>query len=269
MLGRLWLRAMYARAWVRVKSIMSEPVWVLVSVGFPLFSSLGMALLYRSSGSASLVGFALLGGIMISFWGSVLWSMASQFFWDKQVGLFEIYLTSPAPISSILIGMSLGGIVNTVPPSLIVAVTGWYVFHPAINPAWGPLALTFALTLASLYAMGMVLAALYLAYGREAESVNEALHEPVSVLSGIYFPSIGSASPFPFLVQAVALVIPLTVGMDALRQTLFFGQGFSAIYPHLIALSAMALTLFFVSAKAMTALQNKGRRDGTISVRLG
>src|SRR5438132_9023543 len=46
-------------------------------------------------------------GVMISFWGNVLWSMANQFKWDKQVGLFEIYINFPAPISAILVGMSL------------------------------------------------------------------------------------------------------------------------------------------------------------------
>ncbi len=268
MQASLWLRAMYARAWVRVKSVVGEPIWLAVNIGFPLFSSFGMALLYRSAGAASLVGFAILGGIMISFWGSVLWSMAAQFYWDKQVGLFEIYLTSPAPISAILIGMTVGGIVNTAPSALIVGALGWVLFNPAINPAWTALVLTFTLTLASLYAMGMLLSALYLVYGREAETINEALHEPVSVISGVYFPSIGSTSPFPFLVQAVALVIPLTVGMDALRRTLFFSQGLDAIYPHLIGLSVMALILLVISSKAMVALENKGRRDGTLTVRL-
>lgn len=249
-------------------SVVGEPIWLAVNIGFPLFSSFSMALLYKSAGTASLMGFAVLGGIMISFWGSVLWSMASQFNWDKQVGLFEIYLTSPAPISAILIGMSVGGIVNTAPSAVIVAALGWFIFNPVINPAWAALILTFALTLASLYAMGMVLSALYLAYGREAETINDALHEPVSVMSGVYFPSIGSASPFPFLVQAIASVIPLTVGMDALRRTLFFSQGISAIYPHLIALSAMSLALLLIASRAMLALENKGRRDGTLTVRL-
>src|SRR2546428_11414663 len=95
--------------WVRVMSVFNEPLWIAVNIGFPFFSSVGLGLLYASTGLRSFVGFAILGGIMISFWGNVLWSMASQFYWDKQVGLFEIYITSPAPISAILEGMTLGG----------------------------------------------------------------------------------------------------------------------------------------------------------------
>ncbi len=94
--------------WVRTKSIYGEPLWVIVTIGFPLFTSLALSLLYSSTGLNRFTGFAVLGGVMVSFWGNVLWSMASQFNWDKQQGLFEIYITSPAPITAILVGMSLG-----------------------------------------------------------------------------------------------------------------------------------------------------------------
>ncbi|HZW85569.1 MAG TPA: ABC transporter permease, partial [Nitrososphaerales archaeon] len=196
------------------------------------------------------------------------WSMASQFNWDKQEGLFEIYLTSPASISAILIGMSLGGIIGTVPSALIVTGIGWFLFHPAVNASWGGVALTFGLTLASLYSMGMVLASLYLTYGREAESMNEVLQEPVSMLSGLYFPSIGSGSPFPFAIQAAASLIPLTIGMDALRKTLFYGSSPQQVFPDLLILAVMAVVLLFVSTSALKLLERKGRKDGTVSVRI-
>jgi ABC-2 type transport system permease protein len=225
---------------------------------------------------ASGTGFAILGGVMISFWGNVLWSMASQFNWDKQQGLFEIYITSPAPISAILVGMSLGGILGTAPSAAMVAVLGSLLFGVRGDPVWPAVGLVFALTLASLYAMGMALSSLYLVYGREADSVNEALHEPVSFLSGVYFPT-----NFPAFsaIQAVALLIPLGVGMDALRKTLFTCSAgascvpatvqtvFPTIYLHIILLSAMGVGLLFASSKALKILEMKGRAKGTIAVR--
>ncbi len=267
--ARPWLRTMKARALVRLWSIFGEPLWIVVNMGFPVLSSLALALLYSSIGAVNYVGFAILGGVMVSFWGNVLWSMASQFNWDKQEGLFEIYLTSPASITAILIGMSVGGIIGTVPSAIIVILIGWFLFHPVVAASWGAVALTFALTLASLYAMGMILSSLYLAYGREAESMNEVLQEPVSMLSGIYFPSIGPASRFPFAIQAVASLIPLTIGMNALRLTLFPpGVGIVAVWPSLLALSVMAVVFLAVSIFALKALENRGRRDGTLTVRI-
>jgi ABC-2 type transport system permease protein len=267
---------MKARALVRLWSIFGEPLWIVVSMGFPVLSSLALFLLYYSIGATGYVGFAILGGVMVAFWGNVLWSMASQFNWDKQEGLFEIYLTSPASISAILIGMSVGGIIGTVPSAVIVTGMGWLLtalLHLTLPVAasWLAVALTFALTLASLYAMGMTLSSLYLVYGREAESMNEVLQEPISMLSGVYFPSLGRGSPFPFALQAVASLIPLTIGMYALRQSLFPVGGSDtiiSILPSLAALAVMAAVFLAISSYSLKALEKKGRRDGTISVRI-
>jgi ABC-2 type transport system permease protein len=263
-----WMRTMRARALVRLWSVFGEPLWVVVNMGFPVLSSLALSLLYYSIGATNYIGFAVLGGVMVSFWGNVLWSMASQFNWDKQEGLFEIYLTSPASITAILIGMSVGGIVATVPSAIIVTGVGWALFHPAVNASWEGVALTFGLTLASLYAMGMVLSSLYLTYGREAESFNEVLQEPVSMLSGMYFPALGSQSPFPLAIQAAASLIPLTIGMDALRKTLFYGSNISQVWGDLAVLAVMAGVLLFLSTYFLKLLENRGRKEGTISVRI-
>src|SRR6266571_5000736 len=269
MRASLWLRTAYARMWVRTKSIYGEPLWVVVTIGFPLFTSMALSLLYKSSNAAQYTGFAILGGVMISFWGNVLWSMASQFMWDKQAGLFEVYITSPAPISAILVGMSLGGVLGTAPSAALVALIGWALFNPAISPAWPAVLVVFTLTLASLYAMGMALSSLYLVYGREADSINEALHEPVSFLSGVYFPA---SLAFPAALQAVVLIIPLAVGMDALQRTLFSLNSTGAtdltpVYRDLLLLAIMGITLLFAASKALKILEEKGRRAGTIAVR--
>ena len=153
----LWYRTMYSRAWVRVKSTYGEPLWVAVNLAVPLLSSTAMALLYESTGLGTYSGFAILGGVMLAFWGNVLWSMASQFNWDKEVGIFEIYLVSPAPISAILVGMSLGGILATAPSAVFVSLFGWAFFSVSISPSWLAVFLSFILTLVSLYAMGMLL----------------------------------------------------------------------------------------------------------------
>jgi ABC-2 type transport system permease protein len=268
--ANLWIRVMYARAWVRLRSMYGEPVWLLVGIGFPLFTTFGFGYLYKSIapvGSSNLAIFAVLGGIMISFWSNVLWSMASQFYWDKQEGLFEIYLVSPAPMTAILVGMSLGGILGTLPSAAAVGILGWVVFQPHVNPMWDAVALTFLLTVVALYSLGMLLSSLFLAYGREAESLNHAVESPVSLLSGLYYPSIGLGSPFPFAVQAVASLIPLTIGMDALRKSIE-SQAPGTVYLELVVLAAMALALMFTAKKSLDLLREKGRRQGSLTVRL-
>jgi ABC-2 type transport system permease protein len=116
--------------------------------------------------------------------------------------------------------------------------------------------------------MGMLMSSLYLAYGREAESLNSAIGEPINFLSGLYFPSIGIGSPFPFALQLAASLIPLTIGMDALRKSVFYANDISAVGVDLVVLAVMAAVLLVLGDKALTALENRGRRQGTLIVRL-
>src|SRR2546430_5447949 len=118
--------------------------------------------------------------------------------------------------------------------------------HTRFDCDWSSDVCSSDLTLASLYAMGMALSSLYLVYGREADSVNEALHEPVSFLSGVYFPS---SLAFPAALQAVVLIIPLAVGMDALQRTLFSlnstgAKDLTPVYRDLLLIAIMGITLF-------------------------
>lgn len=264
----LWYRTMRARAWVRVRSMYGEPLWLIVGIAFPLFTSFGLGFLYRSAGSSGTAGFAVLGGVAVSFWSNVIWSMATQFYWDKQEGIFELYLISPAPISAILVGMSLGGFLGTAPSALLVGVIGWRYFGSSVDPAWGWVALSFSLTLVALYAVGMLLASLYLAYGREAESLNDAVQQSVSMFSGLYFPSIGQSSPFPLGLQVVVSLIPLTIGMDALRRAVYLPFETADLYNDVAVLAVMAV-LFLIASKVLTDyMRTKGRRDGTLVVRI-
>src|SRR2546427_7436565 len=132
---------------------------------------------------------------------------------------------------------------GTPPSAEWVALMSCLALRPPITPVWPAAIATFIITLASLYALGMTLSSLYLVYGREAESFNEALQEPVQLLSGVYFPVYSPV--IPLAVQAVTSVIPLTIGMDALRRTLFLNNpaDVNLVYTELLVLGIMAAIL--------------------------
>lgn len=257
-----------SRAIIRIIATYGDPLWIVVNVGGPLLTSIALAFLYRFSGLPQLTGFAILGGGIAAYWGNVLWSMAAQLNWDKRSGMLYLYITSPAPLTALLLGMSLGGILGTLPSSVAVLVIGTLLFNPPFSPPTISLPLIFMLTLVALYGMGIALSSLYLVLGREAEEVNEALYEPVSFLSGIYFPSIGRASPLPLAVQAVASLIPLTIGMDALRRAIFYAEGVSELWPSLVVLAFMAVVSIIVGLKTLNYVERRGRLTGDILVAL-
>ena len=89
---------------------------------------------------------------------------------------------------------------------------------------WVLLIAVFFLTLAALYGLGMVLASLFLMWGREAWHLTQLLVEPVYFVSGLNFP----VARLGLLGALAIAIIPLAVGLDAMRQLAFAGVGLPA-----------------------------------------
>jgi len=69
----------------------------------------------------------------------------------------------------------------------------------------------------ALYGMGMMSASLFLLLSREAWHISNLMQEPIYLVSGFYFP----IKSFNFWIAAAASIIPLTLGLDAMRQLVF------------------------------------------------
>ena len=90
---------------------------------------------------------------------------------------------------SVLFGMAVGGFVmsSTRAAAVLVVATAVYGVSFAVDQ-WLLLIAVFLLTLAALYGLGMVLASLFLMWGREAWHLTQLLIEPVYFVSGLNFP---------------------------------------------------------------------------------
>ena len=189
----------------------------------PLGSVIAYVLVYRAiDAPEEYVGFVVIGGAMTAFWMNVLWSMSSQLYWEKEQGNLALYIMAPNSMMAILLGMALGGMVATILRALVIILLGSLMFdvqYVVVNPF--ELFAVFSLAMIALYGMGMMFASAFLLFGREAWAVSDMVQEPVFLVSGFYFP----IKSLPFWVAAAASIIPLTLGMDAMRQ-LVFPSGF-------------------------------------------
>lgn len=261
------LRAMWARAYVRVVGSLREPDWFLSDAIFPNLGMCAFVLLYRALGAPkSYEALAVVGGILSTFWINVLWGMGAQLYWEKQSGQLQLLFAAPCSRMAILTGMALGGLVATVVRSLVGLAIGVFVFHVSFV-AFDPwlLALVFVLTMSSLYALGMTLASAFLLYGREAWHTANALMEPVYFLSGLYFP-IRALGAFGML---AAGLMPLTLGVDALRQVLL-GEAARGLLPlawEIAALAAFTIVFLVVARFALRYLENLSKREGRLTQR--
>jgi ABC-2 type transport system permease protein len=259
--------AILARARVRVVASWRETSWVVGETVFPFLTMSAFVLVYRGLHAPKVYeAFVVLGAAMTAYWNNVLWSMASQFFWEKEQGQLQLYLITPVSRMSILLGMALGGMAMTTTRAIVILLGGSLLFHIALPadrllPAFG----LFLLTLAAVYALGMILSSVFLLWGRSAWHTVTLFQEPVYLLSGFYFPVrfLGAA------VGALAALLPITLGLDGIRQ-IFYGEaahGFvpvAWIPPIEIALFALFL---FLAHRALLLMENLGKREGRLTLR--
>jgi ABC-2 type transport system permease protein len=68
-------------------------------------------------------------------------------------------------------------------------------------------------------------------------------------------------------VALVAAAIPLTLGMDAMRQVLFRTSGLFDVWVELGVLAALALAFFLAARRALRYLERRAREDGKLTIR--
>lgn len=261
------LRAARARAYVRVVATGRELSWLAFEVALPVLAAAAYVFIYEALGAPPrYTGFVLLGGAMTAYWMNVLWAMASQFYWEKQSGLLEAYFLAPASRVALLLGMAAGGIFMSTSRAASTLVAGSLLFGVRYEVVSVPLAvLAFVLTLAALYCLGMLFSSLFLMYGREAWHMSNALQEPIYLASGFYFP----VRALGFWVALGASVIPLTLGLDAMRQ-MMFGAPEAAFLPvgwELSALAVMTVVYFFLALRALTTMEHLAKREGRLTLK--
>ncbi len=261
----LFVTAALARSYARVIWMFRNRTWIVQETILPLLSVAAFAYVYRAMHAPDeYVGFVVLGAAMTAFWFNVLWSMGAYLYWERDSGNLEIYIMSPAPMMSILTGMALGGMTTTCVRATTIFVAGLLIFDVPFHPSsWWLLAAVFLLTLAALYGLGMMFASLFLMFGREAWHTVNLLQEPVFLLTGMNFP----IRIFPKVIAGAGLLIPLTAGMDAMRQVVFRSEGFLSVGTEVAILAVLAVVFLFSAKRCLDYLERKAREEGRLGLR--
>ncbi|PWB50293.1 MAG: ABC transporter permease [Anaerolineales bacterium] len=263
---RLYLQTVYARAYPRLIGQQREKSWLFFDIFMPLLSVFAYVFVYRAIGAPEdYVGFVVVGGAMIAFWMNVLWSMSSQLYWEKEQGNLALYIISPASMMAILLGMALGGLLATTLRAFVIIVVGSFLFKVSYSvSSFAQLFAVFFLTMVALYGLGMMAASLYLLLSREAWHISNLAQEPVFLFSGFYFP----IKNFGFWISAAASFIPLTLGMDAMRQLVFASGpslGFLSVKVEIIILCILCV-VFVIAARLMLSYMEKlAIREGRLT----
>jgi ABC-2 type transport system permease protein len=263
------LRTILGRSYPRIRGLLREKSWVFFEILLPFLATSAFVFVYRAlQAPPEYVGFVVLGGAMTAFWLNVIWMMAQQLWWEKSQGNLELYFAAPMDFMSVLLGMAVGGLIMSSSRALVVLVVATTVYGVSFAvDQWLLLLAVFGLTLAALYGLGMVLASLFLMWGREAWHLTQFLQEPIYFVSGLNFP-VGRLG----ILGALSIsLLPLAVGLDAMRQLAFAGSPYpgGTPAPEIEALILVGMTVVFLLAArwSLRTLERRARQAGRLSIR--
>ena len=263
---RLFLHTVIARAYPRVIGQQREKSWVFFDLFLPIMGVAAYVFVYRAiKAPEDYVGFVVVGGAMTAFWLNVLWSMSSQLYWEKETGNLGLYIMAPNSLMAILLGMALGGLLATTMRALIILVLGSWMFDVRFAvSSFLQLFAVFMLTMTALYGMGMMFASVFLLLSREAWHWSNLAQEPVYLASGFYFP----VSSFNFWIAAGASIIPLTMGLDAMRQLVFKSGpslGFVSVQTEIWVLVGLCVVFLTAARYLLRYMEKLAIREGRIT----
>lgn len=263
---RLFLQTVVGRAYPRIIGLLRELSWFFFEVFLPVLSVAAYVFIYRAIGAPDVyIGFVVMGGAMTAFWLNILWSMSSQMYWEKQTGNLALYIMAPNSLMAILLGMAFGGLFSTGLRALVITLAGTLLFDVSFEVSnYLLLFAVFMLTMVALYGLGMMTASLFLLLNREAWHYANLAQEPVYLASGFYFP----IKSLDFWVAAGASFIPLTLGMDAMRQLSFSGGtelGFLPVQTELAILAGLCMVFLIGARWLLGYMERLAVREGRLT----
>ena len=204
--------------------------------------------------------FVLVGTIALSFVFSAVQTLPSQVSSSITTGILEALLSTRAPVSSILAGLSGFDFVWTGMRGLFLLLIGWGL---GAQLAWGqilPATLIVLLLIASMLPFGILSAALMLAF-RTSGPLPQAVLFVSAALGGVYYPT----TVIPSWIQLISDFVPLSYALRALRRVLIRGESLMAVRGDLLILIASTAVLLLISSLVFGIAFRYSKRAGTLT----
>ena len=239
-----------------------QPIIWLTPVYFmgKAFSVNGQALGFEAySGTSDYMSFILLGTVLTNFILTVFWGMGYALKNDMDAGVLESNWLTPVPRLLILVGRTLSSLLVTTITSAIMLLIAGALF--GFRPTGNTLAafLTAIPMLIGLYGFGFAFAAVVLLM-REANTLVDVSSFLVQGFSGTNFP----VKSLPTWLIPIALILPLTYGLDAVRGLLLQSETLLPIRLEIGILILFMFVMLWFGAWVFNRVERRVRTLGTL-----
>lgn len=243
-------------------SMIFQPIIWMTPIYFmgKAFSTNGQALGFAAySGTSDYMSFVLLGTVLSNFILTVFWGMGYALKQDMDAGVLESNWLTPVSRLLILVGRTLTSLLTTAITSAIMLIVAGALF--GFKPTGNTLAafLTAIPMLIGLYGFGFAFAAVVLLM-REANTLVDVSSFLVQGLSGTSFP----VQSLPSWLVPIALALPLTYGLDAVRGWLLHTKTILPINVEIALLIVFMFVMLWFGAWVFDRVERRVRTLGTL-----
>jgi ABC-2 type transport system permease protein len=224
------------------------------------FSTGGQALGFAAySGTGDYMSFILLGTILGNFISTVFWGMGYALKQDMDAGVLESNWLTPVSRLLILVGRTLTSLLTTTITSLVMLAIAGALF--GFKPTGNTFAafLTALPMLIGLYGFGFAFAGIVLLM-REANTLVDVSSFLVQGFSGTSFP----VQSLPSWLMPVALALPLTYGLDAVRGWLLHTKTILPLNVEIGLLVVFMFVMLWFGAWIFDRVERRVRTLGTL-----
>lgn len=241
----LWLRQLKRslRSKARIIGGLSQPVLFLVAFGF------GFGPVFQKAGEGNYIQFLTPGIIAMSVLFYAMFS-GIDIIWDKQFGFLKETLAAPVSRMELMIGRSLGGATIAIFQGFVVLLISMLVGFKISSIAVIFGAFLFIFIIAILFtAIGTAIASV-LEDMQGFQLIMNFIVMPLFFLSGAIF----SFSDLPKTLERLAMIDPLSYGVDGLRGVLTGTYQFG-FFLDLAILGSLTLIMFLIGSYLFSKIE--------------
>ncbi|MBI3088573.1 MAG: ABC transporter permease [Candidatus Omnitrophica bacterium] len=207
--------------------------------------------------------FVVLGLAFSRYLTASLSSFAGSMREEQLQGTLESILTTPTSPLTVVLGGAAWELLWTTVEVIVYVGLGVFVFGMDLSLMNIPAGLVvLGLLILSLSSLGVLSVSGILLF-KEFDPVTWLLGGLMRLVSGVYFPLV----LLPGWLQAVAAWLPLTYGLEGLRQAVLLGRPLAELGRVCLALGAFAVVGWAVALAAFSWTLNRLKRTGALSFR--
>jgi ABC-2 type transport system permease protein len=200
-------------------------------------SGLSIGKIDRYSTGFTFIDFLAPGILLMTVLFTSLFAAGMPIILDREVGYFDMLLSTPTRRSDLVLGFTLAGVTKVIAQATFVLVIAILL---GIHMVLSVLSILYIYILATLLGLGFVGISIALSVKIELTAmqfVNGLINFPVFFLSGAFYP----VESLPAWLKSVVFLNPMTYAVDGLRAVMIKGSSILAVMPDVIFVGVFAL----------------------------